>query len=116
MDLGEIVREIQPAAVTIALWTTSLSGMLGEATFGKVAGRERGSREGDPCRRVLLGDAGSLPEAPGRCLHAGRIHGGRGSERDLPQPRHACGGDRDRLRFRANLLPRATGVLLPDPR
>src|SRR5918999_5367766 len=29
---------------------------------------------------------------------------------------HARGGDRDRLRSRANLLPRATGVLLPDPR
>src|SRR5918999_504515 len=117
MDLGEIVREIEASSpVTNALWTTSLSGTLGESTFGKVVGRERGSREGDPCRRVLLGDAGSLSEATGRCLHGGRIQGGRGSERELPQPRHARGGDRDRLRFRATLLPRATGFLLPDPR
>src|ERR671910_866305 len=80
------------------LGLTSPSGTLEEATFGKEAGHERISREGNPCRRVLLGDAGSLPEATGRCLHAGRIHGRRRSERDLPQPRHARGGDRDRLR------------------
>ncbi len=37
-------------------------------------------------------------------------------ERDLPQPRDARGGDRDRLRPRADLVPRPARVLLPDPR
>ena len=42
--------------------------------------------------------------------------GGDVSERDLPQPRHPRRGDRDRVRSRADFLPRATRVLLPDPR
>ena len=37
-------------------------------------------------------------------------------ERDLPQPRHARRGDRDRLRSRADLVSRPARVLLPDPR
>ena len=37
-------------------------------------------------------------------------------ERDLPQPRHARRGDRDRVRPRADLVPRPARVLLPDPR
>ena len=44
------------------------------------------------------------------------LHGRRRPERHLPQPRHARGGDRDRLRPRADVVPRPARVLLPDPR
>ncbi len=42
--------------------------------------------------------------------------GGDVAQRHLPQPRHPRRGHRDRLRPRADLVPRPAGVLLPDPR
>ena len=42
--------------------------------------------------------------------------GGDNLRRDVPEPRHACRGDRDRLRPRADLVPRPVRALLPDPR
>ena len=42
--------------------------------------------------------------------------GGSNEQPDLPQPPGPRGGGRDRLRPRADLLPRHPGVLLPDPR
>ena len=89
----------------------SYDGSLNE----EVGGRGR-SREGDPCRRLLLGDAGSDPETSGRSVDEGGLHRRRRRERDVPQPRHARRGDRDRLRPRADLVSRPAGVLLPDPR
>ena len=51
-----------------------------------------------------------------RRLDARRLHRRRRAERDLPQPRHACRGDRDRLRPGAAVVPQPARVLLPDPR
>ena len=42
--------------------------------------------------------------------------GGENDQRHLPQPPRARRGHRDRLRPRADRLPRPAGVLLPDPR
>ena len=61
--------------------------------------------EGDPCRRVLLGNAGPDPEATGRSVHEGGVHGRRRPERDVPQPRDTRRGDRDRVRSRGDVLP-----------
>ena len=82
----------------------------------KGAEHERSDGEGDPRRWMLLGDAGSLPEAARRSLDPGGVRGRRRSERDLPQSRHTRRGDRDRLRSRADVVSRAPRVLLPDPR
>ena len=51
-----------------------------------------------------------------RHLDARRLHGRRRAQRDLSQSRHPCRSDRDHLRSRHDQLPRAAGVLLPDPR
>ena len=59
---------------------------------------ERHDRQGDPGRRVLLGDAGPHPEAPRRALDPGGLHRRRRGERDLPEPRDPRRGDRDHLR------------------
>ena len=69
------------------------------------AARERSSREGDPGGWMLLGDAGSDPEAPGRSVDESRLQRRRRRERDLPQPRDARGGDRDHVRSRADVVP-----------
>ena len=57
-----------------------------------------------------------IRKRPGCGLDAGRLHRRRRRQCDLPQPRHARRGDRDRLRPGADLLPRPARVLLPDPR
>src|SRR5207245_5395024 len=49
-------------------------------------------REGHPGRRLLLGRAGSGPQAPRRALDQGRLHRPRRAERDLPDPRPTRGG------------------------
>src|SRR5919206_3936421 len=69
-----------PPAVTI-----ETGGTVGATSRRRGGGwSERSSREGDPCRRVLLGHARSLPEAAGRPLDEGRVHRRRRPERDLP--------------------------------
>ena len=54
------------------------------------AGRQRidqRTRNGHPRRGLLLGSAGSHPQAPRRDLHESRVHRRRCAERDLPEPR-----------------------------
>ena len=60
-----------------------------------VAARDR---KGRSRRGMLLGHAGSDPQAARGHLDPRRLLGGRRSQRHLPQPRHARRGDRDRLR------------------
>ena len=57
-----------------------------------------------------------IRKRPGVVVDPRRLHRRRRPQRDLPQPRHARRGDRDRLRPRADVLPRPARVLLPDPR
>ena len=63
-------------------------------------------QEGDPGRRLLLGHAGSDPQAARRGLHPGRLHRRRERERHLPQSSGPRRGDRDHLRPGADRLPR----------
>ena len=102
--------------MTNALWTTSLSGTLGEETTGKVAGHEPSE-----LRRRFLPEGASgvcrISSGGNRVSsRRGGLHRRRRSERDLLQSRHARRGDRDPLRSRADLLPGPAGVLFPDPR
>ena len=62
------------------------------------------------------GHAGPHRETTGRSVDEGGLHRRRRRERDVPRPRHARRGDRDRLRPRADLVSRPAGALLPDPR
>src|SRR4029450_7755421 len=106
--------------------TSRIGATVGEATLLDTVSYDRSlneevaargqSRESDPCRRMLLGHAGSHPETTGRSVDEGGLHRRRRRERDVPQPWHARRGDRDRLRPRADLVSRPAGVLLPDPR
>ena len=57
-----------------------------------------------------------IRKRPGVVVDASRLHRRRRPERDLPQPRLARRGDRDRLRSRAGIVPWAARILLPDPR
>ena len=52
-----------------------------------MAEHERSGGEGNPRRRVLLGNGRPVPEAAGRSVDEGGLHGRRRSQRDLPQPR-----------------------------
>ena len=70
----------------------------------------------DPGRRLLLGHAGPDPQAARRGGHPRRLHRRQERPPHLPQPPRARRGHRDRLRPGADRLPRAAGVLLPDPR
>src|SRR4051794_37356176 len=65
---------------------------------------------------MLLGDAGLDPQASRRCLDSRRLYWRRHSERDLPQPWHSCGGDRNRLQYGGDELPAHPGVFLPNAR
>ena len=71
------------------------------ATTGEEVTNERHDGEGDPGRRVLLGDARPHPQAPGRDLDPGGLHGRRRRQRHLSQPWNACRGDRDRRSIRS---------------
>ena len=62
--------------------------------------QRRQDRTRRPRRRLLLGHAGPDPQDGRRRLDARRLQRRRRAERDLPQPRHARRGDRDRLRSR----------------
>ena len=66
----------------------------------EATGDEQTYTEGDPGRRLLLGHAGSDPQAARRGVHPGRLHRRRERERHLPQPPRARRGDRDHLRPR----------------
>ena len=77
--------------------------------------RER-QQDGDPGRRLLLGHAGPDPQAARRGVDPRRLHRRPERPRDLPQPSRPRRGHRDRLRPGPDRLPRAAGVLLPDPR
>ena len=57
-----------------------------------------------------------IRKMPRRDLDPRRLLRRRRAERDLPQPRHPCRGDRDRLRSGQAQLSAAARVLLPDPR
>ena len=91
------------------------------AATGLVASSEggrggRADREGGPGWRLLLGHAGSDPQAPGVISTRVGYTRRRRAQRDLSQPRHPRRGDRDRLRPGADELPRDPRILLPDPR
>src|ERR1700761_3588931 len=58
-----------------------------DATATRRNKRDGRDREGNPCRRVLLGSAGSDPQARRRDPHAGGLHRRRRPQRHLPQPR-----------------------------
>src|SRR3546814_6739839 len=66
-----------------------------------------GEREGDPCRRLLLGRAGAAAQDGRRGVHTRGLQRRRRAQRDLSQPRHARRGGGDRVRPGAHQLPRA---------
>lgn len=68
-------------------------------------------------RGLLLGHAGSHPQAAGCDLHPRRLHRRACEERHVSQSRRARRSDRDHLRSRQDQLPHHAGVLfqIHDP-
>src|SRR5687767_4106541 len=87
----------QPAALTLHMrWQRrrASGATVGESTLTDTVSYDRSlneevaargqSREGDPCRRMLLGHAGSDPQTTGCSVDEGGIYRRRRRERDVP--------------------------------